>query len=87
MDQIVTDDIPTARADSGDLIAAHAAGVLDWNKLITLERVVVGEMIQSRPTRVLFQSNGIGDDALAVSRFVLRSIRQRRSKVRKTSRI
>jgi ornithine cyclodeaminase/alanine dehydrogenase-like protein (mu-crystallin family) len=85
IDQIVTDDIPTAQADSGDLIAAHEAGVFDWNKLIPLERVVAGETLLSRPTRVFFQSNGIGDDALAVSRFVLRAIRQRRSKVRKIS--
>jgi ornithine cyclodeaminase/alanine dehydrogenase-like protein (mu-crystallin family) len=85
MDQIVTDDILTARADSGDLIAAHEAGVFAWNKLITLEQVVAGETIQVRPRRVLFQSNGIGDDALAVSHFVLGAIRKRRPKVRKTS--
>jgi alanine dehydrogenase len=85
MDLIVTDDIPTARADSGDLIAAHEAGGLDWDKVVTLERLVAGETPQPRPARVLFQSNGIGDDALAVGRFVLRAIRQKRSKVRKTS--
>jgi ornithine cyclodeaminase/alanine dehydrogenase-like protein (mu-crystallin family) len=82
MDHIVTDDIPTARADSGDLVAAHEAGVFDWNKLVTLDRVVGGERPRSRPARVFFQSNGVGDDALAVGRFVLRSIRQKRSKVR-----
>jgi ornithine cyclodeaminase/alanine dehydrogenase-like protein (mu-crystallin family) len=85
MDHIVTDDIPTARVDSGDLIVAHEAGVFDWNKLITLDRVVAGETPQLRRTRVLFQSNGIGDDALAVSRFVLRAIRRGRWEVRKAA--
>jgi ornithine cyclodeaminase/alanine dehydrogenase-like protein (mu-crystallin family) len=87
MDLIVTDDIPTAKADSGDLVAAHLAGALDWDKVVTLDQVVAGKKLQPRPARILFQSNGVGDDALAVGRFVLSAIRQKRVKVAQTSRI
>jgi ornithine cyclodeaminase/alanine dehydrogenase-like protein (mu-crystallin family) len=87
MDLIVTDDIPTAQADSGDLIAAHAAAALDWQRVVTLDQVVAGKKLEPRPPRILFQSNGVGDDALAVGRFVLSAIRRKRVRVTRTSRI
>ena len=81
MDLIVTDDVPTAQMDSGDLIAAHDAGIVDWEKVLPLDRVVVEHDPINRPRKILFQSNGIADDALAVSHYVLNAIRRKRVKV------
>jgi len=80
MDLIVTDDLPTARNDSGDLIAACQAGIILWKDVIPLERIVAQGAPQPRPKRILFQSNGIADEDLAVGRYVLE--RARRKKVR-----
>jgi len=87
MNLIVTDDIPTAQMDSGDLIAAHDAGILDWEKVLPLDRVVVEHDPINRPRKILFQSNGIADDALAVSHYVLNAIRRKRVKVTSLSAI
>ncbi len=87
MDLIVTDDLPTARNDSGDLIAAHEAGSLDWVDVVPLDRIVAGGKLNDRPNRILFQSNGIADDALVVSQYVLSRVRRQRVKVRKVSEI
>ena len=87
MDLIVTDDVPTAQMDSGDLIAAHDAGIVDWEKVLPLDRVVVEHDPINRPRKILFQSNGIADDALAVSHYVLNAIRRKRVKVTSLSAI
>jgi ornithine cyclodeaminase/alanine dehydrogenase-like protein (mu-crystallin family) len=87
MDLIVTDDIPTAQIDSGDLMAAHDAGIVDWAKVFPLDRAIVRPKPIHRPRRILFQSNGIADDALAVSRYVLNAIRRKRVKVGRVSEI
>ena len=87
MDLIVTDDLPTAQNDSGDLIAAHEAGILHWDDVVLLDRIVAGGKINHRPKRTLFQSNGIADDALAVGHYVLNKVRRKRVKVRKVSEI
>lgn len=87
MDLIVTDDLPTARLDSGDLIAAHEAGILNWESVIPLDKIVAGAELDGRPKRILFQSNGIGDDALAVSRYVLGAARRKGVKVRKVAEV
>lgn len=81
MDLIVTDDLPTAQNDSGDLMAAHEAGILDWGKVVPLDRVVAANKPDDRPKRIFFQSNGIADDALAVGHYVLSGIRRKRIKV------
>ena len=87
MDLIVTDDLPTAQKDSGDLMAAYEAGILDWGNVVPLDLIVAGGKLDDQPKRILFQSNGIADDALAVSHYVLNGIRRKRVKVRKISEI
>jgi len=87
MDLIITDDGPTAQIDGGDLIAAHDAGIVDWEKVLPLDRVVVEHDPINRPRKILFQSNGITDDALAVSHYVLNAVRRKRVKVTSLSAI
>jgi len=87
MDLIATDDIPTAQTDSGDLIAACAEGILRWEDVVPLERIVAGGRPAPRPARVLFQSNGIADEDLAVGRHVLRQSQKKKVKVKKVPEI
>ncbi|MFQ5903089.1 MAG: ornithine cyclodeaminase family protein [Candidatus Binatia bacterium] len=83
MDLVVTDDLPTAQSDSGDLIAACKAGILRWEDVVPLERIVAGGRAENRPKKILFQSNGIADEDLAVGHYVLDQVRRKRVKVRK----
>jgi ornithine cyclodeaminase/alanine dehydrogenase-like protein (mu-crystallin family) len=71
MDLIVTDDLSTAQSGSGDLIAACKAGLIRWEDIVPLERIVAKGRPANRPKRILFQSNGIADEDLAVGRYVL----------------
>ena len=71
MDLVVTDDLATARNDSGDLIDACATRKLRWKDVVALEDVVANG-VQGEPRKVLFQSNGIPDEDLAVGTYVLR---------------
>ena len=87
MDLVVTDDLPTAQTDSGDLIAACEAGILRWEDVVPLERIVAEGTPQPRPRRILFQSNGIADEDLAVGQYVLEQVRRKKVKVRKVSEI
>lgn len=87
MDLIVTDDLSTAQNDSGDLIAACEAGILQWEDVTPLERIVAGGRPESRPKRILFQSNGIADEDLAVGRYVLDQVRRRKVRVKRISEI
>jgi ornithine cyclodeaminase len=82
MDLIVTDDLPTAQTDSGDLIAACAQGIIRWEKVIPLEKIVAAGSPAPRPARILFQSNGIADEDLAVGRYVLEQARKKKAKVK-----
>src|ERR1700675_3926659 len=66
MDLITTDDLATAQTDSGDLIAACEKGIIRWEDVIPLEKIVDGGSAERRPKRILFQSNGIADEDLAV---------------------
>lgn len=70
MDFIVTDDLPTAQTDSGDLIDACKAGIIRWEDVVPLEKIVVAGGVTPLPRRILFQSNGIADEDLAVARYV-----------------
>jgi ornithine cyclodeaminase/alanine dehydrogenase-like protein (mu-crystallin family) len=79
MDLVVTDDLGTAQGDSGDLIEACRSGLLAWDRVVPLERVVA-EPPSARPKRIAFQSNGIADEDLAVARCVYE--RARRKKLR-----
>ena len=87
MDLVVTDDLPTAQNDSGDLIAAHEAGILCWDDVVPLETIIADGRLASRPKRILFQSNGIADEDLAVGRYVLDQVRRKKIKVRRVPEI
>ncbi|MEK7782286.1 MAG: hypothetical protein AAB279_00010, partial [Candidatus Binatota bacterium] len=84
---VVTDDLPTAQNDSGDLIDACQAGILRWDDVVPLEKIVAGGAPQPRPKKILFQSNGIADEDLAVGRYVLEQVVRKKVKVRKVSEI
>ena len=71
MDLVVTDDLATARNDSGDLIDACARRHLRWRDVAPLE-TIVADGPKGKPRKVLFQSNGIPDEDLAVGTYVLR---------------
>jgi ornithine cyclodeaminase/alanine dehydrogenase-like protein (mu-crystallin family) len=87
MDLIVTDDLPTAETDSGDLIAACAQGIIRWEEVIPLEKIVAGGSATQRPKRILFQSNGIADEDLAVGRYVWEQARRKKGRVKEVSEI
>ncbi|HXG49926.1 MAG TPA: ornithine cyclodeaminase family protein [candidate division Zixibacteria bacterium] len=87
MDLVVTDDLATAKGDSGDLVAACQAGVTRWEEIVPLERVVASGCPQPRPKRILFQSNGIADEDLAVGRFVLGQAKRKGLKLRAVAEI
>lgn len=83
MNLIVTDDIGAAKADSGDLIEACQARIAQWDDIVPLENIVAGGVNQPRPKRILFQSNGIADEDLAVGKFVLDQAKRKKMKLRK----
>lgn len=87
MDFIVTDDIAAARADSGDLVAAAEFGIVRWDGIVPLEKVVAGGAPKPRPKRIFFQSNGIADEDLAVGKFVLDQAKRKKIKLRKVTEI
>ena len=87
MNYVVTDDLPTARIDSGDLIAACEFGILRWDSIVPLESVVSRGAPQPRPKRILFQSNGIADEDLAVGRYVLEQAKRKKLKLRRVTEI
>lgn len=72
MDLVVTDDLPTAMNDSGDLIAACKKKILRWHDVRPLETFVSGKGPKKRRAKILFQSNGIADEDLAVAQYVMR---------------
>src|ERR671918_322299 len=71
MDLIVTDDIAAAKADSGDLVEACQTRITRWEDVVPLEKIAAEGAPQPRPKRILFQSNGIADEDLAVGKYVL----------------
>jgi len=87
MNYIVTDDLPTARVDSGDLIAACEFGILRWDGIVPLQSVVAHGAPQPRPRRILFQSNGIADEDLAVGRYVLEQAKRKKLRLRRVTEI
>jgi ornithine cyclodeaminase/alanine dehydrogenase-like protein (mu-crystallin family) len=87
MNYIVSDDLPTAKIDSGDLIAASEFGILRWDSIVPLDRVVGHGAPQPRPKRILFQSNGIADEDLAVGRYVLEQAKRKKFKMRRVTEI
>jgi ornithine cyclodeaminase/alanine dehydrogenase-like protein (mu-crystallin family) len=87
MDLVVTDDLPTAQGDSGDLIDACRSGVLKWEDIQPLEKIVGAKDFTRRPARILFQSNGIADEDLAVGRAVWEKARRKQIKLRQVREI
>ncbi len=87
MNLVVTDDLPTAKTDSGDLIAACEAGILSWEEIVPLEKIVAAGSPRPRPKKIFFQSNGIADEDLAVSRYVWERARRAKIKIREISEI
>jgi ornithine cyclodeaminase/alanine dehydrogenase-like protein (mu-crystallin family) len=87
MDLVATDDLATAHADSGDLIAATEAGIIHWENVIPLEKIVASGTASPRPKKILFQSNGIADEDLAVAHYVLEQARRKKVKGKSVSEI
>jgi ornithine cyclodeaminase/alanine dehydrogenase-like protein (mu-crystallin family) len=87
MDLIVTDDLATAQGDSGDLIAACSAGIIRWEDVIPLEKIIQGGLAENRPKKILFQSNGIADEDLAVGRYVFEQAKKKKIKARKIAEV
>lgn len=87
MNLVVTDDLSTAQTGSGDLIDAAKQGAIRWEEVMTLEKIVLGGAPQPRPQRILFQSNGIADEDLAVGRYVLEQVKRKKARVKKISEI
>ena len=87
MDFIITDDLPTARGDSGDLIAACQSRITRWEDIVPLEKIVADGVAEPRPKRILFQSNGIADEDLAVGRYVLEQAKKKKIKMKRVAEI
>ncbi len=81
MDLVVTDDLATAQNDSGDLIDACAKRQLRWRDVAPLE-TIVAEGAPGEPRKILFQSNGIPDEDLAVGAYVLRQALRKKLRLR-----
>lgn len=81
MDLVVTDDLATAKNDSGDLIDACARRQLRWRDVVPLE-AVCAHGAPGRPRKVLFQSNGIPDEDLAVGAYVLQQALRKKLRLR-----
>ncbi len=82
MDLVVTDDIPTAQYGSGDLVDACESGPIQWEDVIPLERIVSGEGPSPHAKKILFQSNGIADEDLAVAHFVWDQVQRKKLKLK-----
>lgn len=77
--RIVADDVPVARIESGDLIAAHAQGALDWATVHALSDVVDGR-VSGRAADdeiTLFESQGIALEDLAAGCLAMKLARER----------
>ena len=82
MDLAVTDDLAAAKADSGDLVEACQTRITRWDDILPLEKIVADGPPRPRPRRILFQSNGIADEDLAVGKYVLDQARRKKMKLR-----
>ncbi|MBI2539410.1 MAG: ornithine cyclodeaminase family protein [Deltaproteobacteria bacterium] len=87
MDLVVTDDLATAQTDSGDLIAACQAGTIRWEDVVPLEKIVASGRPEPRPRKILFQSNGIADEDLAVGYYVLNQVQRKKGRGKRVSEI
>lgn len=77
--RIVVDDLAQSQVESGDLLAAVAAGAARWESMAELGAVVAGK-VPGRPEAgaiTLFKSNGIGLWDVAVAAWVYELARER----------
>ena len=70
---VVVDQLAAAQLESGDLIAAHAAGKFDWSRAVELGSVVAGKGAGI----TLFESHGLALWDLAAGSIVLAAARER----------
>jgi ornithine cyclodeaminase/alanine dehydrogenase-like protein (mu-crystallin family) len=87
MDLIVVDDLAAAKTDSGDLVEACQARIARWEDILPLEKIVAEGVPQPRPKRILFQSNGIADEDLAVGKYVLDQAKRKKLKLKNITEI
>ncbi|MBI4199212.1 MAG: ornithine cyclodeaminase family protein [Chloroflexi bacterium] len=76
---VVVDDLPQARAECGELMAAVERGALLWEQVHELADVVVGR-VPGRPDAraiTLFESQGIGIEDVAAARVIYEAARGR----------
>ena len=69
---IAADDVPQARTECGELIAAVSGGAVRWEQVVELGDIVAGRLA-SRPSEdaiTLFESQGIGTEDVAAARVV-----------------
>src|SRR5258708_2438736 len=75
---IVVDQLAAAQLESGDLIAAHAAGKFEWSRAVELGAVLAGKWQRPESSGVsLFQSHGLALWDLAPGSVVLAAARRR----------
>jgi len=75
---IVVDQLAAAQLESGDLIAAHEAGMFEWSRAVELAAVVSGNWKRPEGTGItLFESHGLALWDLAAGSGVLASARER----------
>lgn len=87
MDLIVVDDLAAAKTDSGDLIEACQMRIARWEDILPLEKFAAEGPPRPRPKRILFQSNGIADEDLAVGKYVLDQAKRKKMKLKKIAEI
>ncbi|MEP7202794.1 MAG: hypothetical protein ABI894_09305 [Ilumatobacteraceae bacterium] len=58
---VVCDDVVGSRAECGDLIQAHRAGVFDWDEAVELHAVLSGtiSVVNSWSAPILFETQGV----------------------------
>lgn len=73
---VAADSIEQARMEAGDLIQAHEAGVLDWDKVVGFSAVVLGTAAgrTSRDEITLFESQGLAIQDLIVAAHVYKAV-------------
>ena len=78
-DLVVVDSREVAQAESGDLLPAVDAGLLQWEQLANLAEIVAGRRAARTSDRqiTLFESHGMCIEDLYVAKFVLDRARQR----------
>ncbi len=75
---VVVDQLAAAQLESGDLIAAHAAGKFDWSRAVELGSVVAGKWQRPEGAGItLFESHGLALWDLAAGSIVLAAARER----------